>query len=65
MNLCSISQTQMYLGSPTIADKNIGAQGPALAAPIQQDGEGGQGICIFNTLFHFPEILMWVFLGPL
>ena len=48
MNLCSISQTQMYLGSPTIADKNIGAQGPALEAPIQQDGEGGQGICIFN-----------------
>ena len=49
VDLCSISQTLMYLGSPTIAGRNTDAQAPALEALIQQDGEGGQGICIFNT----------------
>ena len=49
VDLCSISQTLMYLGSPTIAGKNTDAQALALEALNQQDGEGGHGICIFNT----------------
>ena len=61
---CSIPKTLMCSESPIIAGENTDAQAPAAEILIQPAGRVAQ-VSVFLICFHFPEILMRVFPGPL